>query len=341
MKEGDPESSMIGITTRDWKEVSLEAQTFYNMVRFVRGKLRDGVSDVELRDVSYHALAPPVSFHNSLSFKHVPEIRNSIFVKLRDQFYVEHFFGKDRRGKVIFLLHGGCGFAGHYDGQELRSIVEHMQHRFNSSLTHILSVDYRLMGLMEEERAKKNVFASTFSEQADDAIQAYKWLLQAFKPEDIVVVGSSFGSALSVELLRRAANENLPLPKAAILIGGVYDLSMKLTHSNKNSRNNIMLSDQLIDVMHRVYKEEESPLVTWKNVNKAVFSTNLYMIYSNDEELTKDNEVFIQLLKDLGHPSVKVSADRMMIHVHPIFEYYFPEAKVAMSKIMDFIDSLQ
>ncbi|KAG2378601.1 hypothetical protein C9374_008240 [Naegleria lovaniensis] len=340
MKVGDPESSMIGTTTTDWKEVSLEAQTLYNMVRFVRSRLH--MSDEEIRDTAYHALAPPVSLHNSLSFEHVPEIRNSIFVTLRDRFYIEHFFGKDRRGKVILLLHGGCGFAGQYDGQELRSIVEHMQQRFNSTLTHILSVDYRLMGLTEAERQKKDVFASKFSDQVDDVIQAYHWLLTKFKPEDIVIVGSSFGSTLSAEFIRRAANEHLPMPKAAVLMGGVYDLSMKLTRSNKNSRNNIMLSDQLIGIMHRLYKDEESPLFTWKSsVNKAVFSTKLYLVYSKDEELSKDNEVFIQLLMDLGHPSVKVSADNMMIHVHPIFEYYFPEAKAAMSKILDFIDSQQ
>ncbi|KAG2385700.1 hypothetical protein C9374_003515 [Naegleria lovaniensis] len=336
MSIGNPQSTMMGITTPDWKEVSLEAQTLYNFVRFNAGRKLE--SDVAMRD-GMISLAPPVSYHNSLGYQYIPEIRNSLLVHLRDRFYVDQYFGKDKRGKVLLLVHGGGGFAGKPGGFELGSIVEHMQTRFNSSLTHILSVGYRLMALTEEEKSKRNEFATKFSEQADDVIQAYQWLLKKFNAEDVVVVGSSFGAALSAEFLRRVAVEKLPMPKAAILVGGPFDLTLKLGYSSLNARNTLMSTDRMISIMQRLFKAEDSPLVTWKNVDKRVHETNLLIIYSKDEEVTKDNEAFIQILKDIKHPSVQVIADNMMIHCHPFFEYYFAEAKQAMSKMLDFVDS--
>jgi len=340
MEEGDPTTG-LGITSPAWKQLSLEAQTLYNVMRWERS--RNKITTGEgMRQAMRSALAPPVSAFNSLEFSTLSSLGDSLLVKLRDNFYVNHYFGKNKNGKAIMMLHGGGGFAGEATGFQVRSLVEHMTHRFNSTILNILSVNYRLIGLNEDEKKDKKSFATKFSEQIDDAVEAYKWLLKSFKAEDIVLMGDSFGGTMATGLLHRLATEtDLPMPGAAILMSGVYDLTAKLSSQHMNEKNTLMCSQDLLDIMSVLYKAdtEQSPLITWKNAKTdKLFSTKLLVVYSKDEEFTAESLAFLNLLKEKNHPSVTVIADEMMPHIYPYLGYYFPEAKITMDRVLDFVD---
>lgn len=339
MKEGDPTTQMYGVTTQNWKHLSVEAQTYFNLIRFNNAKK---VNDpVILRQNVNLNMAPPISLYNVLEKEEVSSLRNSKFVKLRDSFYLD--FGKSKTAKTMLLIHGGGGFAGVHDGLQIRSIVEFMSNRLNSSLLNILSVNYRKMPLTDVEKKDNKNFASSFSEQVNDALEAYKWLINEknVNAKDIVIMGDSFGAGIASSLLLRIAeDQQLDMPSSAILISGVYDLSGQMAASTMNEKNNLLCTRELLAVMEKLYKTETnlSPLNTWKNANKRVHSTKLLAVHSKDEEFTAESVKFLEVLNEIEHPSVKVIVDEMMPHIYPLLSYYIPEARATMQRIIDFID---
>ena len=59
----------------------------------------------------------------------------------------------------------------------------------------------------------------------DDCIAAYRWLLDRYKPERIVVSGASAGANLAAALTLRARDEGLPLPAGVVLRTPEVDLT--------------------------------------------------------------------------------------------------------------------
>jgi len=129
------------------------------------------------------------------------------------------------------------------------------------------------------------------------------------------------------------------MPRAAVLISGVYDLTMRLSMEYLTERNTVFSSKELLEVMKRLYEKDGhlSPLVTWKNANERILQTKLMVVYSKDEEFTQENVEFVNLLKERG-ADVEVMAEDMMIHVFPYMAWYFPEARVALDRILDFVE---
>lgn len=59
----------------------------------------------------------------------------------------------------------------------------------------------------------------------DDCLDAYRALLQAYRPENIIVGGGSAGGNLAAAMILRARDEGLPLPGGAVLVTPELDLT--------------------------------------------------------------------------------------------------------------------
>jgi monoterpene epsilon-lactone hydrolase len=59
----------------------------------------------------------------------------------------------------------------------------------------------------------------------DDCVAAYRALLSAHRPEDIIVGGGSAGGNIAAALLLRVRDEGLPLPTAAVLLTPAVDFT--------------------------------------------------------------------------------------------------------------------
>lgn len=109
---------------------------------------------------------------------------------------------------VVLNLHGGAFALG--GGEACRAMGVQLAHGTGMPT---YSVDYRLV----PEHA--------YPAALDDCLAAYRWLLESFAPEQIVVLGQSAGGCLAAALLLRARDEGLPRPRAAILLTPEADLS--------------------------------------------------------------------------------------------------------------------
>ncbi len=111
---------------------------------------------------------------------------------------------------VLLYLHGG-GFC----FCSARSHARLVGHLATAAGCRALDVDYRL--------APEHPYPAAL----DDALGAYRWLLDTGTPAgDVVVAGDSAGGGIATALLLRARDEGLPLPAAAVLLSPWTDLAL-------------------------------------------------------------------------------------------------------------------
>ena len=108
--------------------------------------------------------------------------------------------------RVLINVHGG-GF-----NSDSGSLTETIPVAFMTQ-TKVVAVLYRL--------APEHPFPAS----VDDTIAVYRELLKTYKPEKIVLYGTSAGAILTAEVAVRLKQLGLPLPKALGIFSGMGDFS--------------------------------------------------------------------------------------------------------------------
>lgn len=111
-------------------------------------------------------------------------------------------------GKTILYVHGGGFTVGH-------GIAAAYAAHTLAGLTGLrtFSVDYRMPP------------AHPFPAGLDDSVEAYRFLLERYKPDAIAVAGASAGGGLAGSFLLKARDLGLPLPAACVLMTPEADLT--------------------------------------------------------------------------------------------------------------------
>jgi monoterpene epsilon-lactone hydrolase len=113
-----------------------------------------------------------------------------------------------RQNRVLLYLHGGGYIAGSANGY--RSLVGELS---RAAKARALAIDYRL--------APEHPFPAA----VDDAVTAYRWLLDGGAPaKSIVLAGDSAGGGLIVATMMAVRDGGLPLPAAGLSISPWIDL---------------------------------------------------------------------------------------------------------------------
>ncbi|KAG2392855.1 hypothetical protein C9374_009432 [Naegleria lovaniensis] len=333
---------MMGSVMRPiWKDLDLEAKSLNSLVAFA-GQSQLKLDKYGLRkSMEHQALYPPIlAGRNCESIEEIESLRKSIFVQMKD-FNLD----KSKEPKVLFYIHGGGGYGGLAAGLQARAVVEFLNDaRYTHSIKYMLSVNYRLLGLDENEKKMRDVYAANFEDQLEDCYNAYQWLLneRQFKPQNIVIMGDSFGPALVMNLLAKiGATAQGQLPHAVAMVSGYFDLSGKTLGENYDEENTILVSKNNVELIQGLYVTEKpsfSPINFDSTVISSFSQTKLLVVYSNHEEGTADNVKMVQTLKNGKHPHMQVIAENGHIHGYPLFFYYSPQLRKTMEKIMEFLD---
>ena len=112
----------------------------------------------------------------------------------------------DRR--VFLDIHGGAWVLGGGDLCKMTTIAA-----ANAMGARTWTVDYRMPPDFP------------YPTPLDDCLMAYRLLLDERRPGEIIVGGTSAGGNLAAALILRARDEGLPLPAAAVLNTGAFDLT--------------------------------------------------------------------------------------------------------------------
>ncbi|MDB5986335.1 MAG: esterase [Nevskia sp.] len=86
-----------------------------------------------------------------------------------------------------------------------------------------------------------------FPAALDDALEAYRYVLERFKPENVAVYGGSAGGGLAAALILKARDSGLPLPGAAVLFTPEADLTESGDTFETNAVIDVVLQQRLTD----------------------------------------------------------------------------------------------
>ncbi len=223
---------------------------------------------------------------------------------------------------VLLYLHGG-GFV------------------FGSRRTHrhfvaaLSSATGRPAFLADYRRAPEHPFPAA----ADDAVAAYRWLLDAgYRADQIVVAGDSAGGHLTAGLLADLSRRRLPMPAAAVLFSPFLDLTGAELDDRDAVRRDPFVPPQRARECGRIYAGEHAPDSRRLNVlgaPKRRWPPVLIQV-GDTECLLGDSERMAESLRAAGVPC-ELQVWPGQVHVFPAFYPVLPEGRAAIRYVGDFL----
>jgi len=227
--------------------------------------------------------------------------------------------------KIVLYFHGG--------GYALGSSLTHRELGWRLSAAagaRVLLLDYR--------RAPEHPYPAAI----EDAVAAYKWVMaNGFSPSQISVVGDSAGGGLAVAMLLALRDEEVVLPKTAVLFSPWLDL----THSSgtfiSNEPSDLILSAARLQEFANWYLGDDAsadnPLIS--PIFADLHDLPPMLIQVGDQEMLLDDSItFTEKAKAAG---VDVTLDiwEDMFHVWHALAAIIPEAQEAVEQAGVFIQT--
>jgi monoterpene epsilon-lactone hydrolase len=234
------------------------------------------------------------------------------------------------RDRALMYLHGGAYCIG--------SITSH--HAIVGKLASMLgiqafNVGYRL--------APEHPFPAAL----DDAILAYKWLLEhgSIPSKGLVIAGDSAGGGLTIATLMRIRDEGLPPPKAAFCFSPWTDLAITGETMETKANVDVMLTRAGVARCAGFYaagNDRTNPLVS-PLYGKCEGLPPVFIQVGTSEILLADSTRMAQKLKDAGC-QVQLDVWEHMFHVFvtmaciPFIGPLIPECSGALKNIKRFVN---
>ncbi|PDT00337.1 esterase [Rhizobium chutanense] len=145
--------------------------------------------------------------------------------------------------RVILYIHGG-GFSG--GSIRTHSLLAGSLAKAASS--DVLLIEYRLTP------------EYTYPAQINDALTAYRWLLDnGYRSENVVVAGDGAGGNIAIETVLRQKQAAKPLPAAVIALSPITDLAATGGSMTANADSDPLIGRAAIETLRKAYLGNRSP----------------------------------------------------------------------------------
>ncbi len=220
------------------------------------------------------------------------------------------------RDRAVLYLHGGAYV--HSSPRTHRRLTAAISREAHAR---VLAIEYRLA---PEHPCPAAV---------DDAVAAYRWLLERNAAEHIAVAGDSAGGGLALALMLQLREERIPLPACAVLISPWTDLSTEHPPTADAMLNAARLKESADWYLGGA--DPRSPLASPVYGDLSGFPPLL--VHAASDEMLRDDAVHVaERAKDAGvDVTIEIVPD--MFHVWHIFAGYMPESDEAVAKIGEFV----
>jgi acetyl esterase/lipase len=171
----------------------------------------------------------------------------------------------------------------------------------------------------------------------EDAISAYRGLLQDHDPSRIVVAGDSAGGGLCAALLLSLREQRLPLPAAAALLSPFVDLAATGETVRSNSARCAMFSPDMFDRAARFYvgdRDRRMPLASPLYADLRGLPP-LMIHVGQDETLLDDSRRFAARAREAG-VDTHIRIWPAVPHVFQLFQRWIPEGRDSLREIAEF-----
>lgn len=222
-----------------------------------------------------------------------------------------------KRDKIVMYIHGGGFISG--------SCHTHRMHAIKFARlcgAKMLLFDYRL--------APEHPFPAA----VDDCLKAYNWLLQrGYEPANIMVMGESAGATLTLSTLVALKDQRIELPKAAVSISPVTDLTCQADSFTTNFKKDVAPMNSWT-IWTGFYIAGNDPHHPWLSPLMADL-TGLppIMIQVGTHEIHLDDARNFAVKAQESGVEVTLQTWDGMVHAFPLLAPLFPEARQAMEEI--------
>jgi len=225
--------------------------------------------------------------------------------------------------RIILYMHGGGYFMGSIKTHH--NLVSYIAKAANAK---VLLFEYRLA---PEHR---------YPASLNDSLHAYNWLLEeGYSPDNIVLVGDSAGGGLVLATLMKIRDNDIPKPKAAILLSPWVDLTLSGQSVTENEKTDCLFSKKLGDKVSKLYVNNESELVS-PYVSPLFGSLEGFppmKIYVSNREILYSEALEIAKKAKAENVKVEVYVGNNTMHVWQLWAGIIPEANVAVNDLGSYI----
>jgi acetyl esterase/lipase len=223
--------------------------------------------------------------------------------------------------RVLLYFHGGG-----YSTGSINSHRDFLARLCIASGMRVLAADYRL--------APEHPFPS----QLEDAHRVYDWLLdrESIAPGRIVLGGESAGGGLTLATLVSLRDRGLPLPAAAVLISGWFDLKSRSPSMQTNSHYDFVTRLGIRAMANRYAppSEHSNPLASPVYADLHGLPPLLIQVGAAETLLDDSLRVAESARKAGVEVSLEVWPD--MIHAWHVFAPMLEEGRRAIDRIGEF-----
>lgn len=244
---------------------------------------------------------------------------------------------------------------GHFDGEWLRAGAELHEDKvmlymhgggyfFSSAQAH-RPLTWRLSRMARRPVLAINYRQGTehdFEHWLEDALIAYRHLLERYAPENILMGGDSAGGHLTLITLQAIRDAGLPLPKAAFCFSPWTDLSCEGESYRRNRFRDPMFPSRVIAGVARCHVRARDPYHPLVSPLHGDF-TGLppLMITAGSTEVLRDDARRVAQRAHEQGVQVLYEEWRGMPHVFQLFAFWLPEAKAAYRHMMKFLHEVE
>jgi monoterpene epsilon-lactone hydrolase len=225
---------------------------------------------------------------------------------------------------VALYLHGGAYLFG--SPETHRPAMMASAQALNAP---VFGLDYRL--------APEHPFPAA----ADDAAQAYEWLLAQHPQAQIILMGDSAGGGLAIATALYARDRGLRPPAALIAFSPYCDLAVTGASIEANARSCAMLTPQGIRAAASMYLGGADP----RDPRASPLYADLHdlppmLLFASQHEILRDDTLRLSERAIRAGVSVEVIMRERLPHVWPIFVSILPEAREAFGRVASFVRHL-
>lgn len=222
--------------------------------------------------------------------------------------------------RVLLYVHGGAYMLG-----SSQTHLELIHRLAKAAQIRALSVDYRLF----PEHA--------YPACIDDAFDAYQYLLnEGFSSRNIAIAGDSAGGGITLSMVQRLRDSNLPQPGCLVCFSPWTDFTASGESVKTNAKLDAMIDVRILPRLAQMLLNGRDPVATSPLFSNLAGLPPLFLQAASSEVLFDDSTRLAERYRQAGNEIV-FDPWEGMTHVFQAFPTFVPEAIEAVKRAGAFI----